>query len=302
MPRRFFTLDVFTDIPLAGNALAVIVDAQGLGTAAMQKIAREFNLSETVFILPPEDRKHRARIRIFTPGTEMPFAGHPTVGTAVLIAQYLDHPQASGSFLFGLEENIGVVPCSVTLEAGRAGFARFGVPKLPVEVEAPAPNALIGRALGLTVDEIGFENHHPTVFSAGFPFTFVPLRDLDAARRIRLDSTAFTEAFETKAASRAFVYTRQTLDPSSAFHARMFAPKGGIPEDPATGAAVAALSGVIAKFDELTEGDHLFRVEQGYEMGRPSLIELGMTIEGVTLAKASIGGAAVLVGQGSLNV
>src|SRR4051794_29787287 len=133
MPRRFFTLDVFADMPLAGNPLAVVLDSEGLGTAAMQKIAREFNLSETVFVLPPLDAKHRAKIRIFTPGLEMPFAGHPTVGTAVLLAS-LDHAGASldvaggsGDFLFGLEENIGIVSCAVTLAPGRA-FARFGLP------------------------------------------------------------------------------------------------------------------------------------------------------------------------------
>jgi trans-2,3-dihydro-3-hydroxyanthranilate isomerase len=301
MPRRFFTLDVFADTPLAGNPLAVVLDGDGLDTAAMQKIAREFNLSETVFVRPADDPKHRARIRIFTPGIEMPFAGHPTVGTAVLLA-LLDHPGETGSFLFGLEENIGTVPCAVTSDGGTALFARFGVPKVPTEQQPAKDDALIASALGISRDDIGFENHHPTVFGAGFPFTFVPLRDIEAAGLIKLNTAIWTEAFGQQGLGAAFVYTRQVVDAASSFHARMFSPGDGIAEDPATGSAVAALAGVISKFDEIGEGDHVFRVEQGYEMGRPSLIELGLTIEGVTLASVSIGGTAVLVGEGTLRV
>jgi trans-2,3-dihydro-3-hydroxyanthranilate isomerase len=300
MPRRFYTLDVFADHALAGNPLAVLLDCHGLETEAMQRIAREFNLSETVFVLPPEDSKHRARLRIFTPGIEMPFAGHPTVGTAVLLAR-LDHVGSSGDFLFGLEEDVGVVPCAVTI-AGDASFARFGLPKLPAEHAPPRDVALVARALGLDVADIGFENHHPTIYSAGFPYSLVPLRDLKTMGRITLDLGLWREAFGQEGLGAAFVYARQTVDAANSFHARMFSPGDGIPEDPATGSAVAALGGVIARFDDLSPGEHVFRVEQGYEMGRPSLIELSLTIEGVMLASASIAGAAVIVGEGILHV
>ena len=300
MPRRYYTLDVFADRALDGNPLAVVLDCDGLDEAAMQRIAREFNLSETVFVLPPEDAKHRARLRIFTPGIEMPFAGHPTVGSAVLLAR-LDHPGATGDFLFGLEEEIGVVPCAVTLTAD-GSFARFGLPELPTEYAPSRDVALLARALGLDVTDIGFENHHPTIYSAGFPYSLVPVRDLKALGRIRLDTTVWTEVFGQEGLGAAYVYARQTVDPGASFHARMFSPGDGIPEDPATGSAVAALAGAITRFNDLAPGEHLFRVEQGYEMGRPSLIELTVTIEGVTLASASIAGAAVIVGEGVLHV
>jgi trans-2,3-dihydro-3-hydroxyanthranilate isomerase len=300
MPRRYYTLDVFADRALAGNPLAVVLDCQGLETAAMQRIAREFNLSETVFVLPPDDPKHRARLRIFTPGIEMPFAGHPTVGTAVLLAR-LDHEEAEGDFLFGLEEGVGVVPCAVTL-AGNAASARFGLPKLPTEHGPPKDVGLLARALGLEVADIGFENHHPTVYDAGFPYSLVPLRDLKAMARIVPNLGLWSEAFGQEGLGAAFVYARQTVDPANALHARMFSPGDGIPEDPATGSAVAALAGALARFEDLSAGEHVFRVEQGYEMGRPSLIDLSMTIEGVMLSSAFIAGAAVIVSEGVLHV
>ena len=301
MARRFQTLDVFTETRLAGNPLAVVLDAEGLDAAAMQMIAREFNLSETAFVLPAEDAKHRARLRIFTPGKELPFAGHPTIGTAVLLAT-LDHGSGEGAYLFGLEETIGTVSCAVKLDPAKAGHARFGLPKLPAESGAPADTDVIARALGLDPADIGFENHHPTRLSAGVPFTLVPLRDLRAMSRIALDTALWTRAFGQQGLGAAFLYTRQALDDRSDFHARMFSPGHGIKEDPATGSAVAALAGAIARFDDLAEGDHLLRVEQGYEMGRPSTIELGMTIEGVALASATIGGSAVIVSEGTLRV
>ncbi|QEN87134.1 PhzF family phenazine biosynthesis protein [Labrys sp. KNU-23] len=300
MPRRFYTLDVFADRALAGNPLAVVLDCEGLDTAAMQQIAREFNLSETVFVLPPDDGRHRARIRIFTPGLEMPFAGHPTVGTAVLLA-LLDHDRRPGDYLFGLEEQIGIVPCAVSLKDGGA-YARFDIPALPTERGAPAATSLIAEALGLSEQQIGFENHHPTVFGTGFPYTFVPVRSLEAIGRIRINTSLWTEAFGQEGLGAAYAYTRQTVEAGSSFHARMFSPGDGIPEDPATGSAVAGLTGVIARFDDLADGTHHFRIEQGFEMGRPSLIDLTMTIKGTRLAGASIGGSAVIVSEGSLHV
>jgi len=299
MSRRFFTLDVFADSPLAGNPLAVVLDAEGLDTALMQRIAREFNLSETVFVLPPENPHHRARIRIFTPGMEMPFAGHPTVGTALLLAT-LDHPGATGDFVFGLEENIGVVPCAVSL-TGRP-YARFNVPRLPTRQGEPKGGALLASALGLNVNDLGFDNHEPVLYGAGFPFCFVPVVDLEAIRRIQPNNGVWGDAVGTDGLDAVFAYTRQSVHTGNAFHARMFSPNDGIPEDPATGSAVAALAGVIAHFDRPANGEHAYRVEQGYEMGRPSLIDLTMTIQHGALAAATIGGHAVIVSEGRLRV
>src|SRR5687767_3155765 len=140
MRRRYFTLDVFTTQRFAGNPLAVVLDSDGLDTAAMQTIAREFNLPETVFVYPPADPKHRARVRIFTPGRELPFAGHPTVGTAVLLA-HLDRDGQPGAAAFGLKEQVGVVTCVAEVESEQGGHARFRLPRLPTswgEGKAPA--------------------------------------------------------------------------------------------------------------------------------------------------------------------
>lgn len=305
MPRRFFTLDVFADTPLAGNPLAVVIDAAGLDAGAMQRIAREFNLSETVFVLPPENRRHRARIRIFTPGLEMPFAGHPTVGTAVLLAS-LDHPDAIDGdeptdILFGLEETIGIVPCAVTLGGGRA-FARFELPKLPERDGEAKDDDRLARALGLEAADIGFDNHRPTVYSAGFPYSLVPVRDLAALGRIRIDTSVWKETFGQEGLGAAYAYTRETALPGSAFRARMFSPGDGIPEDPATGSAVAAFAGAVMAFEAPADGNHRLRIEQGFEMGRPSLIDLSLTVVDGRLIGAAISGAAVIVGEGVLRV
>ena len=157
----------------------------------------------------------------------------------------------------------------------------------------------LAPALGLPPEAIGFENHRPTCFSAGVPFTFVPLHSLEAAGQVRPDAASWNETFAEVGA--VYLYTRETQDPDASFHARMFAPGEGMGEDPATGSAAAALAGVIQHFDDLSPGEHLIRIEQGLEMGRPSLIELTMTIEGVRLAAAAIGGAAVMVRSGTLD-
>jgi trans-2,3-dihydro-3-hydroxyanthranilate isomerase len=301
MPRHFYTLDVFTDRALAGNPLAVVLDAQGLTDVAMQAIAREFNLSETVFVLPPADPHQRASLRIFTPGRELPFAGHPTVGTAVLLG-CLDHGKHHGVTAFGLEEKVGLVPCAVEVTGEGRGTATFALPKLPEEVGPAAPREAIASALGLSPAQIGFENHVPSLYSAGNPFCCVPLRDAPAiaAARPRLD--LWEDAILPAGHGAAFLYTRDVSDVGSAFHARMFSPRFGIPEDPATGSAVAAFAGVVMAFDRPRDGEHSLVVEQGYEMGRPSKITLGLTVEAEKLVRATIGGSAVVVSEGSLRL
>src|SRR3712207_5963815 len=156
MPRRFVTLDVFTDRALAGNPLAVVLGAEGLDDAAMQAIAREFNLSETVFVLSPDEGRHRAALRIFTPGRELPFAGHPTVGTAVLLA-WLDQERQAGARAFGLEETVGVVPCVADIDGAEGGVARFRLPRLPEVWGEGKDAAAAAWALGLDPHEIGFD-------------------------------------------------------------------------------------------------------------------------------------------------
>lgn len=305
--RRYFIYDVFSDRALAGNPLAVVTDGEGLDSAAMQAIAREFNLSETVFVLPPDDPRHRARLRIFTPGSELPFAGHPTVGTAIALAEQAGDDGTAGMFV--LEETVGPVRCIVTRGAG-ATFAEFDLPKLPQPVEVQMEAAAIAAALGLGSHEVGFENHRPGVWSAGVPYVTVPVADRDAAARIRFDTRLWSEIapLESEApgnagiVASAYVYCRDTLHHDSAFHARMFWPGNPAFEDPATGSAAAAFAGVILRFDRPADGSRRYWLEQGIEMGRPSRIRLEIDVEGGRMARARIGGHAVRVAQGALLV
>jgi trans-2,3-dihydro-3-hydroxyanthranilate isomerase len=264
----------------------------------MQAIAREFNLSETVFVLPPDEAAHRAKLRIFTPMTELPFAGHPTVGTAVLLGRI---DGGSGRRELVLEEGIGPVRCTIEPPSGERGRAHFDLPRLPEQAGEPAGAALIAAALGLAPDDIGWDGFAPVKWSAGVLLTFVPLRNLDAMTRARADMARWDSAFGGKDATAAFLYCRETADPKHAFHARMFAPAFGIAEDPATGSAAAAFAGVLTHFSMPADGDHEIVVEQGYEMGRPSLITIAMTIRSGKLAAASIGGDAVAVTEGTIE-
>lgn len=298
--RRYTILDVFTDRALAGNPLAVVLDGEGLGDAAMQAIAAEFNLSETVFVLPPADPTQRAALRIFTPGRELPFAGHPTVGTAVLLG-ILDHGGAPTTASFGLEERVGLVPCTVTVQGDSAGAATFTLPRLPAEIAEPAATAAIAAAVGLDAAEIGFDGHVPSVFSAGVGYTYVPVRSREAVTRARVRAEAWA-AIQPADHANAFLYTRETSEPGHAFHARMFAPGFGISEDPATGSAVAGFAGVVMRFDRPADGDHRLVVEQGYAMGRPSQIRLGLSVAGGSLVRATIGGSAVVIADGTLRL
>ncbi|UHC17962.1 PhzF family phenazine biosynthesis protein [Methylobacterium currus] len=297
--RRYATLDVFTDTALAGNPLAVVLDAEGLDDAAMQAIAGEFNLSETVFVLPPAEARHRARLRIFTPTQELAFAGHPTVGTAVLLALGDRRAEVADAVAFGLEEQVGVVPCVV--EAGESrGRARFRLPRLP-ESWGEEPDATgLAVALGLSPSEIGFARHRPSRYSAGTPFHLVPVQGLDALARARTSAEALNQALGPKA--KVFLYTGETGEAGHSFRARMFAPGAGIAEDPATGGAVAAFAGALMQFEPLGSGTHDLTIAQGFEMGRPSEIALQLTIEDGALRAAEIGGSAVLVSEGALHL
>ena len=184
MGRRYFILDVFTNQALAGNPLAVVLDGEGLSDARMQAIAREFNLSETVFVLPPETPTHSAKLRIFTPAKELPFAGHPTVGTAILLArERFGEIEEDQNAMVVLEEAVGKVRCGVVLKPGAAGFAEFDVPKLARPADPLGDRDVIAAALGLEPSEIGFENHRPTAYEAGVPFAFVPVADLSTLSR-----------------------------------------------------------------------------------------------------------------------
>ena len=297
MRRRFATLDVFTDRRFAGNPLAVVLDAQGLDAAAMQAIAREFNHPETVFVFPPRDGAHRAALRIFTPAAELPFAGHPTVGTAVLLGR-LDGGAARELVL---EEVIGPVRCRTAMVDADCGRASFDIPRLPAEAgAAPAADA-IAAALGLDQGDLGFGDFAPAAWSAGNALCFVPIRSLAAIARARPDLRRFDQTFAIGGRALAYLYCGEVSEAGHDFHARMFAPGLGIPEDPATGSAAAAFAGLLATQGRYADGDHAVTIEQGYEMGRPSLMELSFALRGGALVSASVGGGAVVVTEGTIE-
>jgi trans-2,3-dihydro-3-hydroxyanthranilate isomerase len=300
MTRRFQTLDVFTERALAGNPLAVVLDAEGLDDARMQAVAAEFNLSETVFVFEPANAINTARVRIFTPKRELPFAGHPTVGTAALLAH-----RRAGDLLtrqdlrIVLEEAVGDVVCVARHRESRTLAAYFELPKLPERLDgAPPSDAEIAAGLGLSIEDVGFERHRPALFSAGAPYLFVPVRSLDAVRR----ATPGYMPWATKDGPAAYVYTREVARDGSTYHARMFAGAWGVTEDPATGSAAAAFAGVVLDFDRPGDGEQALTIEQGFEMGRPSLIAVGLTIEAGALRSATIGGSVVIVSSGSLDL
>ena len=297
MPRRYAVLDVFTAEPLAGNPLAVVLDAEGLDDPRMQAIAREFNLSETVFVRPPAAERHRAALRIFTPKHELPFAGHPTVGSAVLLA-ILDRGGEPGSVLFGLEEVVGVVSCAVEVHGDDRGRARFRLPRLPESWGEGLEPAQAAWGLGLDPTHIGLDRHRPSRHSAGVPYDLVPVASLDALARARVSGESFDAVFGSSTHPSAYVYARD----GDGFRARMFFPAPGLTEDPATGSAVAALAGALMQFEPLGDGEHDIPVRQGVEMGRPSEIALQLVIAEGALASVEIGGGAVIVAEGSLKL
>ncbi len=306
MARDYAIYDVFTDRKLAGNPLAVIFDGAGLSDQAMQAIAAEMNLSETVFILPADHASHTARIRIFTPGRELPFAGHPTVGSAIALAERTYHGDAASMDIVSvLEETVGPVRCAVRVRPGEASFAEFDLPRISVShPEHQLDRQGLADALSVKASAIGFENHLPMVWSAGVPFLLVPLHDVASMESVDFDPQLWervaplTEGRLTSA----YLYCRGGVHHGAKFHARMFSPDMGISEDPATGSAVAALSGAIHHFDGLPDGHHPMMIEQGVEMGRPSYIHLQVEVKDGGISRARIGGQAVRLATGILDL
>ena len=299
MRRAFRTLDVFTDAALAGNPLAVVLDTDGLDDVQMQRIAREFNLAETVFVFEPMNPVNTARLRIFTPARELPFAGHPTIGAAVLIAHLRAKELLKTEDLrVVLEEQVGEIVCVARHRKGKAMAAYFNLPRLPEPMGAAPSKASLAADLGLDVAEIGFGAHEPLLMGAGTPNLFVPVNGLAAMAKAQPDRKHWGE----NGGPCVYLYSLEVLHKGSAYHARMFASGWGVYEDPATGSAAAAFAGVLMAFEPPGDGEHVVTIEQGIEMGRPSFIALGLEVEGGVLRAATIGGSAVIVSDGVLHL
>ena len=303
MGLNYYILDVFTERAFGGNPLAVVAEADRLTAAEMQAIAREFNLSETAFVMKPTAPGHTAKVRIFTPTREIAFAGHPTLGAAALLSE-LRMPVVNGErdAIIALEEEIGSVRVGVRLRAGAAAFAEFDAPKVPPKAEPLNELDETAAAIGLISSELGFENHRPTLVRDTDVFAYIPVSNLDAISKVRAAPAHWARAFSDRGIVGVYIYTRQCVRAQSSFHARMLAPDLGVPEDPATGSAAIGFARVVHAFDGLNDGTHKRTVEQGLEMGRPSNIGLLITVKNGELEGVRIGGHVVRIANGEMRV
>lgn len=303
MMLSFHTCDVFTDRPFAGNPLAIVLGADGLTTGQMQTIAREFNLSETIFVQAPANPAHTARVRIFFPTAEIPFAGHPTIGCAIHLAG-----AAAGEGDFDrdlvLEEEAGLVPVRVWRRGGLT-TAEFVAPVVPHGV-TDAPDraaaldlARLAAALGLGVEEIGFGAHKPGLWQGGPRFLYVPVASLDALARARPCQPAWSGQMAAGGVDSMYLYTPGI---GSDYRARMFSPTAGIPEDPATGSASALLAAQLLASGGVGDGETRLVLHQGVEMGRPSVITLTTKAAAGRLVEVRIAGSAVPVSEGKMRL
>ncbi|MCR4339618.1 MAG: PhzF family phenazine biosynthesis protein [Gemmatimonadaceae bacterium] len=302
MKHRFFTLDVFTDRAFGGNQLAVFPEAATVPAERMQDIAREFNFSETVFVLPPEDPAHARRLRIFTPGAELPFAGHPTVGTAHLLAATGAVPTVEGDNSLVLEEGVGPVRVSVRKERGVVTFVQLSVAKLPERLESGHTLDGIAEALSLSREDLAEDDVGPVAYSCGVPFLFARLRDVAAVGRAELNYAAWKRSLARRGTNEVFFFAEGGRLHGADIHGRMFAPGLGVFEDPATGSAVAALAGYLVALQKPADGTAKWTVEQGIEMGRASLLHLEADVRGGMIFAVRVGGRSVVVTEGTMEV
>ena len=311
MPYKFYITDVFTDTAFGGNQLAVLPDARGLNDAQMQTIAHEFNFSETTFVFPPEDSKNTKKVRIFTPASELPFAGHPTVGTAYVLAYVGEVALSGDETRIVFEEKVGPVPVMIRARDGKPVFMQLTAAKIPERKPAAIDAAGLAEVLSLEPSDILYdENFVPEAVSAGVPFLFVPLRSLDALAKSRVRVDVWERTLKGTYAPEMFVFveTPESVERGgiksgdAVIRARMFAPALGLGEDPATGGAAAAFGGYLAARCEKRDGMLKWLVHQGVEMGRPSRLEVETDVEGGAVKAVRVGGASVLVASGELVV
>jgi trans-2,3-dihydro-3-hydroxyanthranilate isomerase len=299
MKRRYVTVDVFTDRQFGGNPLAVVLDAQGLSTRTMQAIATEFNYAETTFVLPPDARGRTAQVRIFTPRQEIPFAGHPNVGTAFVVASR--EPSLAVSRRLVFEEKAGLVPVELLVEGDKVVGAELTAPE-PLARRATAPLDQVADCLSLSSAEMTAAQ--PQVISIGLPFLVAEVGTRDALRRAKPNFAAHEKLLPLDGADAIYVFTRDTADSDVPcdLMSRMFAPLDGIPEDPATGSATAALAAMLAQADPAADAEMRLRVLQGVDMGRPSLLCTRVVKRAETLESVHVGGRCVQVMEGVFEV
>lgn len=302
MKVRYLTCDVFTDRLFGGNQLAVFPDAREIAPELMAPIAKEFNYSETTFVLPPDDPSHTAKVRIFTPGGELQFAGHPTVGTAHVLATIGAVKLTGDETKIVFEEGVGPVPVTIRAKNGQPEFAQLSVAQLP-RIGPPPPSVeTLAAALSLSPDDLLQGDMSPQTVSCGTPFLLIPLRNRDAVRRARVKLDVFQPALDGYVTSEVMVFAMEAEHTGHDVRARMFAPMLGIAEDPATGSACSGLSGYLAARDPRRDGTLRWIVEQGFEMGRPSILELEADKKDGAITAVRVGGKTVMVQEGTFTL
>ncbi|WP_213770351.1 PhzF family phenazine biosynthesis protein [Bradyrhizobium sp. dw_78] len=300
MQRRYITVDVFTDRPFGGNPLAVVLDAGGLSTAQMQAIATEFNYSETSFVLPPRDAAHDAQVRIFTVRSEVPFAGHPNVGTAFVLATQA--AKMSARLLF--EEKAGLVPVEILKQGGEVIGAELTAPQ-PLRRLSQMSAEQAAACVSLSPADVRIDRHPPQIVSVGLPFLVVELATREALRRARPDPAASAHVFPRDESDAVYLYTSDVplQEKPNDLQARMFHPgASGVSEDPATGSATAAAAALLADLDGTQNAELSLRIGQGVDMGRPSLLLTRVRKENAAVMASHVGGRCVQMMEGTFRL
>ncbi|MFC1840704.1 PhzF family phenazine biosynthesis protein [Thermodesulfobacteriota bacterium] len=297
MKYQFYTCDVFTDTRFGGNPLAVLPNAEGLTDQQMQQVAREFNYSETTFVLPGE-KGYAGNIRIFTPATEVPFAGHPNIGTAFVLANSgaLGNIDTEINIIF--EEKAGLVPVRI----GKKDDNFWCELKAPEDLSIGKTISidLVASALSLSSEDIVTNNHQPQVASVGFPFIMAELKTRDALESIGINLNVFEDIYNKGVMPDIHVYT--ISNDEFDIRSRMFGPMDGVPEDPATGSANCALAAMLTHYKAEADGEFNWHITQGVEMNRPSVLDARTVKKAGNVTGVWIAGNCVMVSEGYIEI
>jgi trans-2,3-dihydro-3-hydroxyanthranilate isomerase len=304
---RYQLVDVFTNRQFGGNPLAVFTNGRGIGAGTMQAIAKELNLSETTYVLPPADAANDYRVRIFTPGQELPMAGHPTVGTTFVLARehMIERGEDGAETEIKLEEGVGTIPVRIRWQGGAAGFIQMRQP-LPTFGARVEDVSVVAEMLSIAPEEIAETNLPLEVVSCGVPFFYVPVKSLRAVQSIKFRVDVWENKLKDVVPPGVFVFTREVEFQGSTVHSRMFAPGMGVWEDPATGGASGPLGSYLVRHGVVASGNGggvaEFTSEQGIEMGRPSFIKIRIAREGEAITDVRVGGECRFMGEGYLEI
>ncbi len=302
MTYSFYTVDVFTDTMFGGNQLAVFPNAEGLSSEIMQKIAAEFNFSETVFMVASPVTNATKKLRIFTPTQELPFAGHPTLGAAYILGIVDDSINKNNDINIIFEERVGLVPMKIKFKNKQPIYTELTSPQLPEFSDETPSIEELATILSLEIEDFRQDKYSSQAVSCGLPFLFVPLHNREALKRIKLNSDRWQQILGNAWASSLYVFCFEPENEGSNIRARMFAPGLGVTEDPATGSAATAFGGYLGIRETAKNGNFHWRIEQGFEMGRPSFLEVKTEKIAGKINSICVGGSSVLVTKGTMEI